>query len=226
VDAELRQLFDELQRRHFLDGAVIVITADHGEEFHDHSWMSHGTALYNESIHVPLILQGAGIPVGRVVEENVSLVDVAPTLLALAGLAPEPRFEGRSLAPLFTQPSALVRVRNWFTGDRSRESPDILVELERTQTSIDFRRHTAGIIRGAVKVVVNENDETSEMYHLEKDPGEHHPVVSSDGEAGEALARALANLRATLQKRKAAREERGPLDQATKDRLRALGYQF
>jgi arylsulfatase A-like enzyme len=225
VDAELRQLFDELRQRRFLDNAIVVITADHGEEFLDHGRVSHGTSLYNETIRVPLLLQGTGIPSGRVVTENVSLVDVAPTLLDLAGLPPEPNFEGRSLAPLITPPSAPAGRRDRLPGDPPGESRDILAELERTDTKLDFRRHTSSILRGSVKLLVNQPHATAETYDLAEDPRERTPLASEDGKAAAVLARALEELRASLQIRRAELAERGRVDEATREKLRALGYE-
>ena len=97
IDAQLRALFAELERRGTLGHAVVVLTADHGEEFKDHGGMGHGKTLYDEQIHVPLIVLAPGAAAGRVVDEPVALIDVAPTVLDLGGLPAAPSFEGRSL---------------------------------------------------------------------------------------------------------------------------------
>jgi arylsulfatase A-like enzyme len=209
VDAELQLLFSELQRRHFLDHAIVVITADHGEEFKDHGWFSHGTSLYNETVHVPLIVLTPGPRRVALVDDNVSLVDVAPTLLALAGLPPEPRFEGHSLAALLSDPRS-----------DGRDAPRILLELERTNTPIDFRRQTAGIIDGHAKLLVNDTYKTSEVFDLAVDPHELAPQKSGSDTV---LTQALAAAEATLGRRVAAGEQRS-LDEGTKEKLRALGY--
>src|SRR5262249_17977966 len=103
ADDAIRSLFAGLAERHLLDDAIVVITADHGEEFKDHDGMSHGTGLYGETIRVPLIVLAPGYAGGQLVTENVSLVDVVPTVLELTGLTPERAFEGRSLTPLLTR---------------------------------------------------------------------------------------------------------------------------
>jgi arylsulfatase A-like enzyme len=66
------------------DDVVFVVTSDHGEEFLEHGGLAHGGTLYDEVLRVPLIVAGPGIAAGRQVERQVSLLDVAPTLLALA----------------------------------------------------------------------------------------------------------------------------------------------
>jgi arylsulfatase A-like enzyme len=96
VDDGLRELFGKLEALGFLDHAVVLITADHGEEFGDHGGLLHRELLYDELIKVPLLLLGPGIEPGRR-REPVSSVDIAPTLLELAG-APRPAaMEGSSL---------------------------------------------------------------------------------------------------------------------------------
>src|SRR5262249_22562701 len=140
-------LFAELDRRGFLDNALVVIVSDHGEEFIEHGRTSHGRTLYEESVHVPFIVVGPGVAAGRRVAENVSLIDLAPTLLDLLGLPPEPRFEGRSLAPL---------VRPGPGADRGPGAgPDILMQLERSvPVSMDNRIHSRALLRGDQKFLI------------------------------------------------------------------------
>jgi arylsulfatase A-like enzyme len=80
---------------------IAIVTADHGEALGDHGVPYHATDLYNSNLHVPLVLAGPGIRVGRV-PEAVSLTDLVPTMLELAGFEPLPAAEvdGRSLADL------------------------------------------------------------------------------------------------------------------------------
>src|SRR5207245_10481057 len=67
LDAHLRDLFRALEKRGVLDNAIVVVTADHGEEFDEHGFMEHGASLYEPAIRVPLIMLVAGRPGGRVV---------------------------------------------------------------------------------------------------------------------------------------------------------------
>jgi hypothetical protein len=87
VDREIQRLLDGTKQ---LKRPVIVcITADHGEEFGDHGGRFHNSSLYEEQIHVPLIILGAGV---REIDEPVALEDVAAMLLALAGEGEPPAF--------------------------------------------------------------------------------------------------------------------------------------
>ncbi len=97
LDAELRRLFDELERRGWLEDALVVVTADHGEAFMEHGRMLHGVH-FEEVSRVPLIV----VPPARLgarprrVHERTQSVDLVPTVLDLCGLAPAG--QGRSLA--------------------------------------------------------------------------------------------------------------------------------
>jgi len=99
VDEQIGRLLDRLQAAGLYDNTIIVLTADHGEEFLDHGGFEHGHTLFEELIHVPLIFAGHDLPHGVVISDPVGLVDVAPTLCALADLAIPQEYAGRSLLP-------------------------------------------------------------------------------------------------------------------------------
>jgi arylsulfatase A-like enzyme/4-amino-4-deoxy-L-arabinose transferase-like glycosyltransferase len=101
VDDELRALFEALRSASGDSDLVAVVTSDHGEAFGEHGEWQHGASLHEEALRVPLVLWGPGrIPAGRRIGTPVSLVDVAPTLLELAGVALPGGLDGRSLLPL------------------------------------------------------------------------------------------------------------------------------
>src|SRR5262249_14267814 len=86
LDHQLGLLFDQLRTRGLLDNTIVVVTADHGEEFGEHRVFDHGNSLYYASVHVPLIISFAGhVPAGVRVTEQVSLRDIAATVLSLSG---------------------------------------------------------------------------------------------------------------------------------------------
>jgi arylsulfatase A-like enzyme len=77
---------------------MIVLTADHGEEFHEHGGWWHGTTLYDEQTNVPLVIKPArGGAAGRVEEALVGSIDIAPTVLRAAGLPIPPTVQGHWL---------------------------------------------------------------------------------------------------------------------------------
>lgn len=100
VDRQIGKLRAKLEELGLADDTLIVVTADHGEEFLEHGQKGHRNNLHDESLHVPLILAGPGVRKGVRVPEQVRLFDVMPTILDLAGLPPVPDCYGVSLRPL------------------------------------------------------------------------------------------------------------------------------
>jgi len=230
VDAELRLLLADLDRRRFLDNAIILITSDHGEEFKEHGSLSHGSSLYNEAVHVPLIVLAPAVRGGEVVEDQVSLIDVAPTILELLQLPPEPSFEGRSLVPLLKGHQSLIRrIAVWFGDGQATDRTPVLLELEdqswgrKKKEWIERRRHTAGLIYGKAKLLVNQLTHTTEVFDLAADPRELAPRSPSDS-ADANLAKALDDVRTSLREPAPAAGSQGFLDEGVKEKLRALGY--
>ncbi len=98
ADHFLGTVLAELQARDLLDRTVVAVVSDHGEEFHDHGALGHGVAMWTESLRVPLVIRVPGADwAGRVHRGRVSLLDVMPTLVELAGVDPPGGLEGRSL---------------------------------------------------------------------------------------------------------------------------------
>ena len=108
TDAAVGKLLAALRARQLYDGAFLAILADHGEGLGDHGENTHGVFLYDETIRVPLLLKlPRGQSAGRRVRTPVGLVDVAPTVLDVAGLPSLQAMQGRSLLPLLSpQPPA------------------------------------------------------------------------------------------------------------------------
>ena len=86
VDAQLGVLRNGLADRGVLETSLVIFTADHGEELFEHGGYQHGHALWQELLHVPLVVWGPGIEPGRE-PTPVSLVDIAPTVLDGMGVA-------------------------------------------------------------------------------------------------------------------------------------------
>ena len=113
VDSVLGKLFEELNRHGLLDETMIAVAADHGESLGAHGESTHGVFLYDETLHVPLLLK---FPLNRSggsrVESRVGLVDVAPTLLKEAGIAVPHEMQGASS----------FQTRSFRTGETSASS--------------------------------------------------------------------------------------------------------
>ncbi len=107
MDSALGKLFAGLKTLGLYDSPVIAIVADHGEALGEHGEEGHGFFLYDETIHVPLMIR---MPMGRSARSQVNapvgLVDIAPTLLQASGEEVPGKMQGKSLLPLMKRDSA------------------------------------------------------------------------------------------------------------------------
>jgi arylsulfatase A-like enzyme len=109
MDVVIEDLLENIVDRPGRDAdAIIVITADHGEEFLEHGRWLHGAGLHHEVARVPLIIKAPGCK-PRVVEGPVNLIDIPPTLVSFAGLNTPPGWEGLDLRPYIMSDSDLPR---------------------------------------------------------------------------------------------------------------------
>jgi choline-sulfatase len=99
VDDALGRMLQALEAAGLADRTVVVFTSDHGDNLGSHQRMGKST-LNEESIRIPLIVRGPGVAPRAVDRQAASLVDLAPTLLEMAGVAAPPSMQGRSLAPV------------------------------------------------------------------------------------------------------------------------------
>jgi arylsulfatase A-like enzyme len=207
TDEILGRVLGALEERGRLEDAIVVVTADHGEEFFEHGNKGHQRTLYDEVVRVPLVVSWPGrVPAGVVVEDPVRLIDVMPTLLSLAGVPAPPRLQGRDLAPL-------------WRGEALPEAPAL--------TELLVAGRSLRALRGARYKWFDETpQEPAHGFDLARDPGEREPIRAPDDERERALARLRDDLAASLAYR---REVGGdPVSAEAGDslweRLRALGY--
>ncbi len=97
-DSSIRYADDQLARLYARLGPddAVMFVSDHGEEFWEHGGYEHGHALWDELLHIPMILRAPGLPAGTTLDAPVSMLDVAPTIAAIAGV-PLPDAKGVSL---------------------------------------------------------------------------------------------------------------------------------
>lgn len=127
TDGLVGEFLAALAARGLADETLVVVTSDHGEQFGEHFWTGHGFSTHDEAIRVPLLLRAPGlVPAGRIVEAQVGLVDLVPTLLDLLGLASDDSLQGASFAGLIRgdDPShaAPASSRPVFSGAAGSES--------------------------------------------------------------------------------------------------------
>jgi arylsulfatase A-like enzyme len=206
TDDTLRRLFDELEASGFLDGALVIVTSDHGEEFGEHGGLSHGASLYDELVKVPLFFVGDGVPAGVVDDRMVSSVDIVPTVFARLGLDPDPRFAG---GDLFAH-----RGRGAVEGDA--------VFMQLADQLFAVRTHQWKLIEKM------KPERETELFDLVADPEERENLAEQEPERVAELRQRLAAWRESVPRLaeprpRPGRPARGP-SEAELERLRALGY--
>jgi len=101
VDHNIGLVLEKLEELELRDRTIIVLTSDHGEEFFEHGDKGHQKTLYDEVVKIPLVLSCPSLlPRGEILESQVRIIDIFPTLISLLGLDPPAEILGRNLVPL------------------------------------------------------------------------------------------------------------------------------
>jgi arylsulfatase A-like enzyme len=218
LDAELRNLFAALGERHFFDRGIVVLVADHGEEFLEHGGVGHHQSLFEEVLRVPLIVLVPGHQAGATIEPIVSLTDVAPTLLDLAGIPAPSSFEGRSLCGLMGLPTGAGG------GASSSAVPATGIAFSELIMNGEHRQrpHLRTVITNTSKLITD-IDGQHEFYDLAVDPGETNSDALAAGVRSRLSAQLAEFVAHTTQR--AAQPSTRVMDEETRERMRALGYQ-
>jgi arylsulfatase A-like enzyme len=209
LDVQFGALLDRLEALGLYDETMIVLTADHGEEFHDHGGWWHGLTLYEEQIHVPLIVKWAKHS-GRAADGANSgiarLIDVGPTILASAGVDVPEAMQGIDLrAPYSTR---LEKHRQAFS-EEDHEG-NVLWSLRTEDEKL---------------IVANEGNPrglpTREYFDISADPNERDPYTDPDAEA---RLEEMASLQRAAAEGKAVESEEVEMTYERCEQLRMLGY--
>ena len=113
-------IIDVLRKNKIYDNTMIIITGDHGEAFGEHDSLGHGLQLYDEVIHIPLIIKLPSPQSGRQIDKLVQSIDIMPTILDMLGIELPYYAQGVSLIPLMKTDPIVTFNRNVFGDNRSR----------------------------------------------------------------------------------------------------------
>ncbi len=203
VDHHLGRVFAAMREMGIFDDTLVVVFSDHGTEFAEHEFYEKKVNLYNEILHVPLILHcPARLPAGRVVDGLCESVDVAPTICEIAGAEPMARAQGRSLLPRMLgaggEPAEFVcshtvhehqldggaaQFDHWAVQTADHK----LIRLELHADSDALHSDWAKRMRAILLRAGRDPSELAagtivrELYDLRADPGEHRSLLNALG---------------------------------------------
>lgn len=197
LDDRLRELIGAIHGRNSGRPTLIIVTADHGEEFGEHRVFEHGYSLYRPAVHVPLVVVldgGAGdAPRGLRVDEPVSIRDIPATVLDLLGRDGGP-FPGRSLRTVWE--AAASRADEPEDAVETSASAPVFAELGFAGNQPAWFPASAGDMRSVVidgfRYILN-GDGSEELYDYRADPREVTNLIHETRHA-RSLARARAEV--------------------------------
>jgi arylsulfatase A-like enzyme len=212
VDREAERLVGKLHSRGYLDETTLFFTADHGEELFDHGDFGHPPKLYDELVHVPLIVDDRSGALNR--SEDVSALtshlDLAPTITDLLDVDPVAEWRGDSMTDL-------------LAGATDRHREHVIAELCHTSGlggSIQPEQLVAAVRTDEYKYVRNRQLGSESLNDLQADPSERQEVHSDRAEAADSLRTILESRLEQVQEQRRDKE----ITDAAKEQLEALGY--
>jgi arylsulfatase A-like enzyme len=219
TDQYIGYLLERLERQGLAERTLVVVTADHGEEFFEHGGKGHRRTLYEEVLRVPLLARFPGrIPAGLRVEAPAPQVDIVPTILSLLGIELAGSVSG----------TAVTLSPRGATPTEDRPAMSRLVHTENGNQSIAM---TTRGFKYLLHLVDRRPEEV--LYDLVRDPGEQAPIVTEDidSEVAAVLERFRRSLSARGLEESSLRELYGisgsksvELPEDVREQLRSLGY--
>ncbi|HXY49159.1 MAG TPA: sulfatase-like hydrolase/transferase [Terriglobales bacterium] len=220
ADSALGKLFRELRKHGLFDETLIAVMADHGESLGAHGENTHGIFLYEETLHVPLLIK---LPLhraaGRRVESRVGLVDVAPTLLEEAGLAVPKEMQGESLLSLISSRPGEAGVKRAGQASAGTQPPDRPAYAESDYPHRAFGWSPLRALRTGKYLYIQAP--ARELYDQTSDPRDMHNLAASARAVADTLSFQLDQFR---QRTSRSLVELAKPDAEQIEKLQALGY--
>lgn len=206
VDQCVGEIIKELKDLDLYDSTLIVVMGDHGEGLGEHGEAEHGYYVYQNTIHVPLIIRAPGERGGQRISNLVSLVDIMPTILSYLDIPIPHPVQGRDLSGL---PAA-----------DSDSEQDHYIYTESMLATRFGGNPLLGLVGNRWKYIETNRPE---LYDLKKDPGESNNLIQADAQMAQHMRETLAALAARLLGVGSPDQELA-LDAENIRRLESLGY--
>lgn len=215
-DDRFADLIEFVESRGLFKNTMIVLAADHGQAFGEHGLVGHGSALYNEQIHVPLVIVGGGMPRGARVRSVVSNVDIFPTIGQYIGLPPAS--DGASLYAV-----AALAAAHGITENR-----EVYACADYTPQVIEDQIVMMVQSPSRMKYILTRSKDgrtlREELYDIALDPLEGSDLSSERPDVLEALRKRLDEIHNHGGAPRGAPERKRTMAPAVRSRLKALGY--
>lgn len=169
TDQHVGQLLAEVRKHGLYDDSIIIVTADHGEEFMERGWIGHTITLNQELIRVPLIMKFPGYK-ARIIDSGVGLIDIMPTIYQYLGLKIPDGLDGRALD--LSQDGSIT------SGPIFSETFNPQIHRPERVKPIAFR----SIVLGKQKLIYDGIKGAVKIYNLTEDPGEQADLSGRAGE--------------------------------------------
>lgn len=222
ADAILGELLRGLGERGILEGSLVAITSDHGENHGDHGHVAHAFSLNETLVRVPLaVRRPGGEGAGTIRTDPVQLLDLFPTLARAGGAeAAAAAAAGRDLLRSPAPPDRPVVTEYYYP----RQVLDFLGEGSESQPALQpFLRRLRSVRIGSDKLIQG-SDGRDELFDLAADPGETRNLVEADPARVAALEDTLLAILGPLDAAPPVAADTGPVDPEIEEQLRALGY--
>jgi arylsulfatase A-like enzyme len=220
IDDKIAELLAHLRSEGVDDETTVIVTSDHGELFGEHGLEKHYYSLYDQLLHVPLIIRPADEQ-SATVDEIVSLADLYPTILDMAG-ADTPEDQGRwsqSLLPLGEAPG-----HDYIVAETGLKSDRVIKSDYPDFDGSEYNEALQSVRTDEYKLIVNGQGET-ELYRWRPDPGNFDDVTGSNPEVREELQEVVDSELDPLSGQEWAEgDESVTDDEHLEDRLEDLGY--
>jgi arylsulfatase A-like enzyme/Tfp pilus assembly protein PilF len=213
TDSVVGKLIGELRTRGVFDGSVIAVMADHGEAFGEHGEKHHGIFLYDETIHVPLLIKLPRQHSATKIETRVGLVDVAPSILRAAHIPVPNAMQGEPLSR-FATPN-----KNAPSGQQSEPGSERAIYSESGYGHLSFGWSMLKSWRAGNYLYVDAPE--PELYDQSADPEAQHNLAPA---ATAVVATAAAQMAEFRRKTAAEATEKTRLSDEQAESLHALGY--
>lgn len=212
-DRRIAPFLNELRSSEWNERTIVVLTSDHGEELLEHGGWDHGFTLYDDQIRVPLLIRLPRAKGARRLSSPMNLIDLMPTLLAMAGVKAPPGAEGRDLSPRLL---AGVEVGS----DDSHNGPPSFTTIS---MATKHREGVYAVRTERYKLILDSESGVASLFDLATDPGEYRDLSSTDEARVRGLERLLSRHLADARTR-ALSPELTSIPDALQKRLESLGY--